>query len=109
MPPACKWTAVLPLGLLAGRQGSGLAALDPGRRPPWCHASMPMHPYHHHRDHHRSCPDSPLAPSPSYPLRYMLDGGAPFRRDSSGRVFDRRGEQVELMGASEQVGGGGGD
>lgn len=46
---------------------------------------------------------TPPRPHPTSP-RYMLDGGAPFRRDSSGRVFDRRGEQVELMGASEQVG-----
>ncbi|PNH10826.1 Magnesium-dependent phosphatase 1 [Tetrabaena socialis] len=34
---------------------------------------------------------------------YMLDGGAPFRRDQAGAVFDKRNERMELMGASRQV------
>ncbi|KAG2488485.1 hypothetical protein HYH03_012989 [Edaphochlamys debaryana] len=39
-----------------------------------------------------------------WPEMYMLDGGAPFRRDpKTGAVYDRRNEQIELMGASEAV------
>ncbi|PNW79130.1 hypothetical protein CHLRE_09g401738v5 [Chlamydomonas reinhardtii] len=38
-----------------------------------------------------------------WPEMYMLDGGAPFRRDKSGAVFDKRNERIELMGASEEV------
>ncbi|KAG2438328.1 hypothetical protein HYH02_011025 [Chlamydomonas schloesseri] len=38
-----------------------------------------------------------------WPEMYMLDGGAPFRRDKSGAVFDKRNERIELMGASEAV------
>ena len=34
---------------------------------------------------------------------YMLSGGAPFRRDKSGAVFDSRSERVELMGASRAI------
>ncbi|GIL89357.1 hypothetical protein Vretifemale_17181 [Volvox reticuliferus] len=33
----------------------------------------------------------------------MLDGGAPFRRDKSGAVFDKRNERIELMGATTEV------
>eukprot|EP00955_Chlamydomonas_euryale_P102553 365428-Chlamydomonas_euryale.AAC.10 len=35
--------------------------------------------------------------------RYELYGGAPFRRDDGGRVFDRAGTQVKLMGATANV------
>jgi hypothetical protein len=33
----------------------------------------------------------------------MLDGGAPFRRDKHGAVYDKRNERIELMGASSDV------
>ncbi|GIM16010.1 hypothetical protein Vretimale_18696 [Volvox reticuliferus] len=38
-----------------------------------------------------------------WPEMYMLDGGAPFRRDKSGAVFDKRNERIELMGATTEV------
>jgi hypothetical protein len=34
---------------------------------------------------------------------YMLDGGAPFRRDSSGAVFDAAGERIKLLGDTLKV------
>ncbi|KAF5833361.1 acid phosphatase-domain-containing protein [Dunaliella salina] len=37
-----------------------------------------------------------------YPEMYMLSG-APFKKDAKGAVFDRRGEQVELLGASAAI------
>jgi hypothetical protein len=43
------------------------------------------------------------APAPGWtrwPEMYMLRGGAPFRRDSNGCVYDKRGEQIDLLGAS---------
>ena len=43
------------------------------------------------------------APPPRWPEMYMLSGGAPFRRDKSGAVFDSRSERVELMGASRAI------
>ena len=42
-------------------------------------------------------------PPPRWPEMYMLSGGAPFRRDKSGAVFDSRSERVELMGASRAI------
>ncbi|EFJ41078.1 hypothetical protein VOLCADRAFT_119798 [Volvox carteri f. nagariensis] len=38
-----------------------------------------------------------------WPEMYMLDGGAPFRRDKSGAVYDKRNQRIELMGATEAV------
>ncbi|KXZ45106.1 hypothetical protein GPECTOR_58g555 [Gonium pectorale] len=38
-----------------------------------------------------------------WPEMYMLDGGAPFRRDKSGAVYDKRNTRIELMGASLDV------
>ncbi|KAG1681187.1 hypothetical protein FOA52_015630 [Chlamydomonas sp. UWO 241] len=37
------------------------------------------------------------------PEMYELHGGAPFRRDGSGRVYDSAGAQVKLMGATAEV------
>ena len=37
-----------------------------------------------------------------YPEMYMLDG-PPFRKDSSGKVFDRSGTQIKLIKGAEQV------
>ncbi len=37
-----------------------------------------------------------------WPEMYMLSG-APFKKDSKGRIFDRAQEQVELMGASHDI------
>jgi hypothetical protein len=34
---------------------------------------------------------------------YMLDGGAPFRRDASGAVFDAAGERIKLLGDTLKV------
>jgi magnesium-dependent phosphatase 1 len=39
-----------------------------------------------------------------YPEMYMLDGGAPFRRDASGAVFDAAGERIKLLGDTLKVG-----
>jgi hypothetical protein len=41
---------------------------------------------------------------PRYPEMYMLDGGAPFRRDASGAVFDAAGERIKLLGDTLKVG-----
>ena len=38
---------------------------------------------------------------------YQLRGGAPFRRDKQGRVFDSRGEEVYLVGAAVEGEGAG--
>mmetsp|Transcript_25001 Transcript_25001/g.64528 ORF Transcript_25001/g.64528 Transcript_25001/m.64528 type:complete len:239 (+) Transcript_25001:1698-2414(+) len=37
-----------------------------------------------------------------WPEMYMLSG-APFKKDANGAVYDRRGEQVELIGASAAI------
>ena len=31
---------------------------------------------------------------------YMLNGGAPFKKDKSGHVYDRSGERVRLIGGA---------
>lgn len=33
----------------------------------------------------------------------MLDGGAPFRRDSSGAVYDAAGERIKLLGDTMKI------
>ncbi|KAF6251954.1 acid phosphatase-domain-containing protein [Scenedesmus sp. NREL 46B-D3] len=38
-----------------------------------------------------------------YPEMYMLDGGAPFRRDAGGAVFDAAGERIKLLGDTLKV------
>eukprot|EP00798_Chlamydomonas_sp_ICE-L_P021435 gene21435-28400_t len=38
-----------------------------------------------------------------YPEMYMLNGGAPFRRDKNGNVFDSGGTRLELMGTSADI------
>lgn len=37
------------------------------------------------------------------PEMYELPGGAPFRRDDKGRVFDSVGMQIKLMGATAEI------
>lgn len=34
---------------------------------------------------------------------YMLSGGAPFRRDSTGAVYDSAGERVKLLGDTMRI------
>jgi magnesium-dependent phosphatase 1 len=34
---------------------------------------------------------------------YQLSGGAPFRRDSSGAVYDSAGERIRLLGDSMKI------
>lgn len=38
-----------------------------------------------------------------WPEMYMLSGGAPFKRSTTGAVYDSAGEQVKLMGASFNI------
>lgn len=38
-----------------------------------------------------------------WPEMYMLSRGAPFRRDSSGAVYDASGERIRLMGDTESI------
>jgi hypothetical protein len=37
------------------------------------------------------------------PEMYELHGGAPFRRDKAGKVYDSSGTQLHLMGATAEV------
>ena len=34
---------------------------------------------------------------------YMLNGGAPFRRDSTGAVYDAAGERIKLLGDTMKI------
>lgn len=38
-----------------------------------------------------------------YPEMYQLSGGAPFRRDSSGAVYDSAGERIKLLGDTMKI------
>jgi hypothetical protein len=38
-----------------------------------------------------------------YPEMYQLSGGAPFRRDSAGAVYDSAGERIKLLGETMKI------